>query len=189
MTRISRSLRGAVLLGCVTLAGRAEAQTYSDADLISQGQAAWNSDKCVTAAKFFFAYLIRSSQSPESAATPRQTLESAIQWCETHTTVYGGTKGDDPNEPIGPRPQKPPLAFGVVVQPPSGMDPVSRRARAYAMLAIAQGEVNVTNGCGYTGIRWSPDYATHYQWALAVPAESSRAETQVRQSMLDQCAP
>jgi hypothetical protein len=138
MTRVANRLRVAVAVGCASLPGVAVAQTYSDADLLSRGRAAWDSDQCVTASKYFFAYLDRTSGQGRSTGQPGKALEEAIQWCEHNTILYGGTKGDDPNERIGQKPVKPGITPGVVVQPPIVNDPIKRRARAYAILAVAQ---------------------------------------------------
>jgi hypothetical protein len=188
MRRVCRGMRVACLIGCASLRGTAQAQSYSDADLLRQGMAAWNDTRCVAAARFLFAYLVRAPQQVESGSPPRQSLETAIEWCEQHTTVFGGSKGDRPGEKEEV-PSKPNIDFGVVVPPPPSNDPAQRRARAYSTLAVAQNVANLANRCGFSGPRWSSDYSYHYQWAVAVPAKDSRSETQQRQEMLDTCAP
>jgi len=173
---------------CAAAAGPARAQDPSDAQLLSMGTAAWNQTKCVTAARFFYAYLVRDPQGVPSAGPSRESLEDAISWCEKNTTVYGGSKGDGFGD-TNTGPKKPVLNFGVVVQPPPGLDPTQRRCRAYASIAVAQNAVNLANRCGFTGNRWDSDYSNHLRWCTAVAPGACRAETQQRQAMLDQCAP
>jgi hypothetical protein len=58
---------------------------------------------------------------------------------------------------------------------------------AYAAVALRQSGLNEATGCGQTGGRWSPDVAGHRAWCMAVPPEASRAEMELRSTILQSC--
>ncbi len=58
---------------------------------------------------------------------------------------------------------------------------------AYANLAVLQNQAAIDKGCGFTGGRWSADYAGHRQWCMAVRPEDSVAEVEIRDQALGQC--
>jgi hypothetical protein len=61
---------------------------------------------------------------------------------------------------------------------------------AYAGAAVAQNKQNISQGCGFTGGRWSSDFAGHRAWCLAPGTHMAdlTAEDQARQQALAQCA-
>jgi hypothetical protein len=57
----------------------------------------------------------------------------------------------------------------------------------YAQQAVwAEGQ-NLSEYCGYTGPRWSFDYAGHYSWCLTVPKNVANHERQARKWALASC--
>lgn len=57
----------------------------------------------------------------------------------------------------------------------------------YARTAIQQQLANIAQGCGQTGLRWSPLYTGQYQWCLTVRQSIAHAETQTRETALQRC--
>ena len=58
---------------------------------------------------------------------------------------------------------------------------------SYARLAVTQEEINREVGCGLSGPRWIADFKYHYDWCVAVSANTARPENKARQQLLDQC--
>ena len=57
----------------------------------------------------------------------------------------------------------------------------------YAQQAVwAEGQ-NLSDSCGYTGPRWSFDYAGHYAWCLSVTKGQANAERMARKWSLLSC--
>ncbi len=88
-----RTVIALLVLSCSCL-GILLAQSYSDAALLNEGNKAWQDDRCVRAARFFFAYLVKNP-----SAGNRADLQKGIDWCEANTTLYAGGKGDNPSQP------------------------------------------------------------------------------------------
>lgn len=57
----------------------------------------------------------------------------------------------------------------------------------YARKSIQQQVVNVGQGCGNTGLRWSPLYEGQKNWCLTVRQAIAEAETQARETALRSC--
>lgn len=57
----------------------------------------------------------------------------------------------------------------------------------YARKAIQQQITNIAQGCGQTGLRWSPLYVGQQQWCLTVRQGIAQAETQARETALQSC--
>lgn len=57
----------------------------------------------------------------------------------------------------------------------------------YADSAVGQQRRNIANGCGFSGSRWSTDFAGHQQWCSSVRRSITDKEEQVRKEMLDTC--
>jgi len=58
----------------------------------------------------------------------------------------------------------------------------------YARKATEQHEVNTTQGCGFTGPRWSAAYAGHFNWCMqGNNAQYAPGEQQAREEALRQC--
>lgn len=162
------------------------AQQYSDDDLIRMGNQAWQQQRCVRAAEFLFAYLVRNPEPVRNDSAYRSRLQNAINWCEQNTSVYAGSKGDEPGHPAPPRPPAINLAPSPIAPPLSA---IQKRCNIYATLAAAQGTANSASGCGYGGSRWNSSYDFHYQYCLVAPPADTFSETQTRQNLLQQCAP
>lgn len=172
-----------VLAGAPFLA----AQTYTDDQLYRMGYDAWQRTECVKVGEYFFALLQRNGLVVRDSSM-RDQLQQAIDWCAGHTTVYAGSKGDNPGAGRGSTLVKPPLA---IAMPPSvrRSSPVQKRCDIYATLAVAQAGANTANQCNYTGNRWEGRYQFHYDYCLTAPAADVHSETQARQELLRQCAP
>ncbi len=61
--------------------------------------------------------------------------------------------------------------------------------RNYANTAIAQQRANLKRKCGFTGIRWHQNYATHYNWCMQTKAPAHASETAIRRNALARCGP
>ena len=57
----------------------------------------------------------------------------------------------------------------------------------YAQKAVWAESQNLSEGCGFTGARWSFDYAGHYAWCLTVPKYFAKSETEARKWGLYSC--
>lgn len=57
----------------------------------------------------------------------------------------------------------------------------------YAESAVEQQRSNRANACGFSGSRWSADFAGHQQWCMSVRPAITYNEEQVRKDMLDSC--
>jgi len=187
MIRKFRTAAFGLLIFSCCFVGMVISQSYSDQQLLDEGHKARDQRKCVQASKFFFAYMLRN---PKAAA--QSSIPEIITWCENNTVVDASDKGDSMTPPM-PSLRLPPSTDGqpgVFVGPPPPMTlPASPRCDIYATLATAQNRANWVNSCGFTGARWNSSYPYHYNWCTSVPSEMTRAETQVRQNMLNQCAP
>src|SRR4030095_13991594 len=96
--------RTVVIIGfaCLTAACTlASAQTFTNGQLLAEAGQAYDQGRCVRAARFAFAYLVRN---PRTDQALHQNLETIITWCEGHTSGAGGTKGDDLSESSPNRP-------------------------------------------------------------------------------------
>jgi len=177
----------AALIWAIWPAG-AFAQSYTDEELLNAGRKAWDAKQCVTASKFFFAYLIRNPPAVQSNAQHRANVQNAITWCEQNTTASAGTKGDDPHDKgtAGPKPF-PTLNLNLPALP--SLTAVQKRCDVYARLAIAQNEANRASNCGFTGGRWDSRYDIHYGWCASVPSATAQMESQERLRLLNQCTP
>jgi hypothetical protein len=58
----------------------------------------------------------------------------------------------------------------------------------YANKAVAQNKENIANTCGFTGGRWSNDFAGHVQWCMTVGVGDRWKEHDARKDALAQCA-
>lgn len=63
----------------------------------------------------------------------------------------------------------------------------TRACDAYAAVALIQSRHNDEAACGQTGGRWSPDVAGHRTWCMTAPPEASRAEMELRSTILQSC--
>jgi hypothetical protein len=175
------------------------AQTYSDSQLLALGKQAYNANRCVSAAKFFFAYLLRN---PSQGDPSRARIEQAIAWCEENTAMAAGSKGDRQGEGGIQPPPVAVLGRGrgrgfqpdvSSVGPPPAMnnDPaVQRRCDAYARVAVAQAEAFASNRCGsIDGGRWQTSYNNHFGWCAGVGAGVAQGENTERQRVLNACTP
>jgi hypothetical protein len=178
------------------LAGVASAlsQTYTDAQLLAEGEAAWQQARCVRAARFLFAYELRNSRAMQSDPNHRNSVRRAIEWCEQNTAVAAGTKGDAAGEVGAARtPKRPDLQLrpsSPAGAAPTAASPEARRKHCvvYAHVAIAQQAANKQNGCGFADGRWSGDYAYHFNWCLQAQPGPVQAGTAERALMLEDCA-
>jgi hypothetical protein len=63
----------------------------------------------------------------------------------------------------------------------------------YARNAVAQQQLNLNRGCGFSGGQggagWGSDYRAHYDWCRRVSVATSAHHTQIRNSMLSHCQP
>lgn len=177
--------------------GVSSAQTYNNAELLNEAGQAYNSDQCVRAGRFAFAYLLRN---PTADSTLRGNLQTIISWCEQHTSVASGSKGDGTSEATdsrpaiklgapGPDPARSGATVVVPAPPPHPRNSTEKRCYLYATLAVAQNRLNEGNGCNFSGSRWDSDYNYHYNWCLSAPAAETKSESSTRLSMLNQCAP
>jgi hypothetical protein len=194
--------RTVVISGFACLAAActlASAQTFTNAQLLAEAGQAYDQGRCVRAARFAFAYLVRN---PATDQALHQSLETIITWCEGHTSGAAGTKGENPYESSsdrptiklgapGPDPVSPQRVAGVVVAPPPPRphNGTEKRCYLYATLAVEANRVNEANGCTFSGGRWSSAYDYHYNWCIAVPATETESESLTRLQMLNQCAP
>ena len=48
-------------------------------------------------------------------------------------------------------------------------------------------EVNLDDGCGLTGARWSFDFAGHYAWCLGATKGQANSETWARKASIIDC--
>lgn len=58
---------------------------------------------------------------------------------------------------------------------------------SYAKTAVEQHNYNLQHKCGYTGRRWTGDYAGHRRWCLSVAPSKSKWETSQRLAALKEC--
>lgn len=64
--------------------------------------------------------------------------------------------------------------------------------RQYARAALVQVRDGLSNpSCGRTlqGMRWSSDFAVHYEWCLGVSADAVGDERNIRARQLKRCGP
>jgi hypothetical protein len=59
--------------------------------------------------------------------------------------------------------------------------------QSYAKDAIAQNQENLDRNCGYTGGGWHSNYKPHYDWCLTVPPATAQQQTDIRNTMLQNC--
>lgn len=57
----------------------------------------------------------------------------------------------------------------------------------YAQQAVWAESLNLGDGCGLVGPRWSFDYAGHYAWCLAVTKSMANSEKLARKWSLISC--
>ena len=57
----------------------------------------------------------------------------------------------------------------------------------YASKALKAEAVNLDDGCGLTGARWSFDFAGHYAWCLGVTKGQANSETWARKASIIDC--
>jgi hypothetical protein len=57
----------------------------------------------------------------------------------------------------------------------------------YATAAVWAEQLNVADGCGDFGLRWSYNYAGHYAWCLAVSPGMANSERAARKWSLISC--
>ena len=62
-----------------------------------------------------------------------------------------------------------------------------KRCEQYAKTAVDQNKKNQWTNCGYTGNRWSNNYAGHFNWCLSVSKSDANNETKTRTEQLQQC--
>jgi hypothetical protein len=58
---------------------------------------------------------------------------------------------------------------------------------AYAQQAVWAESQNLADSCGYTGARWSFNYAGHYAWCLSVTKAMANSERLARKWSLISC--
>lgn len=73
---------------------------------------------------------------------------------------------------------------GLIVEIPTRRnDPCS----VYAREAVESNEENIRRGCGYSGLRWSSDYAGHFKWCMGVDKTAAQTESRARAEALQRC--
>ena len=58
---------------------------------------------------------------------------------------------------------------------------------AYAATAVQQQTQNASMGCGFTGVRWQPNWPAHYAWCMGATNWQINHEIQARQHDLQMC--
>jgi hypothetical protein len=58
---------------------------------------------------------------------------------------------------------------------------------SYASKALKAEAVNLDDGCGLYGARWSFDFAGHYSWCLGVTKGQANSETWARKASIIDC--
>lgn len=98
MIRLPKSLRSTALCTVINLvlSTGAAAQSYSDSQLLAEGQQAWERLQCVRAARFLFAYQLRNTAALQSDPALSEAIQTAITWCEANAVIAAGGKADDP---------------------------------------------------------------------------------------------
>lgn len=63
----------------------------------------------------------------------------------------------------------------------------ARFCDSYARTAVQQHIANIAQGCGQSGLRWSPLYTGQNQWCRTVRQGIAQTETQARETALQRC--
>lgn len=167
----------------------ASAASYSDAELLQNGKAAWDKEECVKAARYLFAYQLRDPPALRANNELRNNIDTAISWCERNARIAAGvdSKSDDlTSGGAQSRPQRPQVTLNAPSSPGGNLD--ARRCDIYASIAVAQNEANRRNFCRMPAeARWSSEFDGHYGWCMNVPKAQSDAETVARQNLLGRC--
>ena len=57
----------------------------------------------------------------------------------------------------------------------------------YASKAVNAESINLDDGCGLSGARWSFDFAGHYSWCLTVSKGQANSESRARKTSIIDC--
>ncbi|HEX5376051.1 MAG TPA: hypothetical protein VFW48_07825 [Solirubrobacterales bacterium] len=140
----------------------------SDQRLYDAGLRGYIQGNCVTATRYWFAYLQRNPAELQSNIGKLNRIERVIGACESAPSTYAAYN----------------VAMFYVSQPTH-----EQRCRTYGELAAAQYEVAQAANCGFSGSRWSPDIAYHANWCMTVDHPAVSAEHAARNHLLEQCSP
>ena len=164
------------------------AQTiYSDAQLLSEGDQAYQRLDCARASRFLFAYQQRNPTQLQRDAALQGAVATALEACIAR--VAGGSgAGTDAKFDAGGAPKAAPKPLPKVALSARGAA-VDRRCDIYASIAVAQQRANSAQSCNQTGPMWNERYAYHYDWCLGAPEADRRSGTAARQFALDRCKP
>lgn len=175
----------------VLVAAPAAAQTiYSDAQLLEQGNRAYQQADCALASRFLFAYQQRNPPTLQDDAALRTNLATALSACIARLARLASGAGvegkvDDPKAAgAAPPPPLPKLVLAA-----AGAAVLDGRCDIYASIAVAQERANRKQSCALQGPMWSDAYRYHYDWCIGAPEADRRAGTAARQSSLDRCRP
>lgn len=149
-----------VLAGASSLA--AAPSSLSTSDLFKAGQIGYARGNCVTASRFWFAYLLREPS--DLTATRRAKLESVISECERFPTRFSFTNA----------------SFHI-------SNPSEMRCDAYAETAVAQFEASRLVGCNLSDNRWNANKRFHKNWCLHAPESEANSERLKRNEILTTC--
>jgi hypothetical protein len=157
------------------------AQPYSREQLLSRGNAYWQSN-CVISAMNYFAILQQFPGWPDPNAIQR--MRNRIQSCQSGSVGMAGT--DAKNDGAG---QSTTIVLPPMIQPSAvPQDSRARACKAYAATAVVQAQAQRDARCNQGGNRWSTDYRTHYNWCMAAGTpQNLQFENNARSSVVNAC--
>jgi hypothetical protein len=135
----------------------------SDDELYRMGLDGQRQGNCVTASRYWYAYLLREPK--DLRAARKQRLQEIIKMCEQMAVrvAYTDAKID------------------------GASDTKEFRCENYAATAVAQYQSSRSGACRFSGSRWSSNREAHHSWCLDVPESEADKEFRARDRELERC--